>query len=110
MQDLAKLFILGLSLVGLGCWFHYYRRRSRELLNLWAEREGYKLLHCEHRILGRGPFWFSGKTQAIYRVVVLDKAGHVRKGFVRLGDWWRGIMSDKIEAKMDDPEPGLTRA
>ena len=113
MLDLKAVLVAAMIAAAGGIivlWYYHYFRRSRELLARWAEREGYELLHVEHRILGRGPFWFSAKSQAIYRVVVMDRAGHVRKGFVRLGDWWRGVMADRVEARMDDPDPGLTRA
>ncbi|WP_165231969.1 hypothetical protein [Aquisphaera insulae] len=83
----------------------WHFRRSRQILDRWADRNGYEILEAEYRHFFKGPFfWRSSKDQTVYRVTVRDKTG-IHKGWVRCGGWWFGIMTDKAEARWDDPLP-----
>ena len=81
-------------------WFY---SRSRSVLEQWAEENGFELLETDQRHLFRGPFfWTTTKGQSVYRVVVRDSSGRVRRGWVRCGSFWFGLMSSKAMEKWDD--------
>ena len=77
-------------------------RRARDLLEGWAEENGYEILESEQRLFRRGPYFWSGRGQVIYRVSVRDSAGVERLGWVRCGSWFAGVLSDKFEHKWDE--------
>jgi hypothetical protein len=77
--------------------------RSGSLLSEWAAQNGYRIIHEEYRYLRKGPFfWTTSKGQTVYYVVVLDSAGNKRRGWVRCGSWWFGLLSDKVEVRWDE--------
>lgn len=72
--------------------------RSRQLLETWAARERYRIVEQKYRSVRKGPyFWTSSRGQAVYHVVVRDPKGIERRGWVRLGGFWRGLHSDQVE-------------
>ena len=77
--------------------------RSRELLDQWAQREGFQLLAVERRYMRRGPFfWTTSKGQEVFFVQVLDlQSGQVRPAWVRVGGWWRGLLSDQVDVRWE---------
>jgi hypothetical protein len=80
-------------------------RRSRTILERWAERQGYRILRSQRRTLRRGPFFFfTARGQEVFRVTVEDAHGRIRHGFVRCGSFMLGILSDRAEVRWD-PEP-----
>jgi hypothetical protein len=102
--DAAKIIFALAAFVGLGGYFYLFISRSSALLRQWLKENQYQLLRAEPRVLRRGPFWWSSKSQAIYRVEVRDRAGTLRKGWVRLGSWLRGVFSDQVEVRWDDEQ------
>ncbi len=77
-------------------------RRAEALLARLAEENGFRIVEKEERQLRRGPFfWTSSKGQVVYHVTVEDQQGQLRRGFVRLGSWGRGIFSDQAEVRWD---------
>ena len=109
MDSSAGLFmlLLMLSLVAMGSAWHF--RRSRSLLERWAERNGYRIMAAEYRHVLRGPFfWTSSKGQTVYRVTV-EVTGGVRTGWVRCGSWWLGLLSDRAEVRWDEEPTGTTK-
>ena len=78
-------------------------RRSRRMLEGWAGRNGYELLEARRRWVFRGPFWWrTSDQQMVYRIVVQDQAGQVRRGYARVGGWVFGVLTPKIAVKWDD--------
>jgi len=76
--------------------------RSREMLNRWAEDNGYQILSSEYRWLRRGPFfWTSSKGQIIYYVVVRTSDGQTRRGWIRCGSFWCGLLQDRVEERWE---------
>jgi hypothetical protein len=83
--------------------FLWHFTRSDSLLSQWAERNCYTILHQEYRTFFKGPFfWTSGKDQTVYYVVVEDQAGNRRKGWVRCGGFFLGLLSDHVEVRWDE--------
>jgi hypothetical protein len=78
------------------------KNRSTELLTQWAEKQHYQLLEASYRpIIAKGPFWYASRGQSVFRIVVEDEWGQVRKGWVRLGHWLGGLASDEIGVKWE---------
>ena len=95
---LAFFVVLGIAAVVL----YLHITRSQKLLKRWADDNGFESLHVEHRMFRKGPFFWSGRGQTVYRVEVRDEQGVERKGWVRCGSWWAGVFSDKVEVKWDE--------
>ena len=90
-------------LVGFVAFVIYIRmRRARDMLEGWAEENGYEILESEHRLFRKGPYIWSGRGQVVYRVWVRDREGVERLGWVRCGSWWGGDLVDKVESQCDE--------
>jgi hypothetical protein len=77
--------------------------RSNSLLHQWASQNEYRIIRQEYRTFFKGPFfWSSSKGQTVYYVVVEDSDGNRRRGWVRCGGWWFGLLSDHVEVRWDD--------
>lgn len=91
------LVIFAIFMVG----WHF--SRSNSLLHQWAERNGYRVVHQEYRNFFRGPFfWTTTRNQTVYYVTVEDAHGHRRKGWVRCGGWFLGLLSDNVDVAWDE--------
>ena len=79
------------------------RVRRREALFRWASRNGYRLVAFGQPILTEAsPFPFSAsKAQQVFKVQVEDGLGKRRSGWVRLGDAWRGLSSDRADERWE---------
>jgi hypothetical protein len=76
--------------------------RARQILEGWAADKGYQIVSSQFRWLRRGPFfWTSSKGQMVYYVVVRTPHGRTRRGWVRCGGFFWGVMRDKAEAKWE---------
>ena len=96
-QTQIVLIIAGLALlVGLANRWHF--QRAARILGRWAADNGYDLLTIEHRFFRLGPFWWrTSKGQVVYWVVVQDRSGVQRAGYVRVGSWFFGVLSDTAD-------------
>jgi hypothetical protein len=84
---LAIMFIAGTML------FTY--SRAYAILNTWAAQNGYEIIERRQAWLSRGPFfWTSNKNQVVFRVTVRDRYGATRHGWVRVGHWLLGMITD----------------
>lgn len=80
----------------------WHSRRSRRLLERWAERNGYRIIDADYRNVFRGPFfWTMGRGQTVYRVTV-EVQGGLRRGWVRCGSRRLGLFSDQVEVRWDE--------
>ena len=102
--EIGKFVVIVVALVACGGFLYTYISRAEQLVKKWAAENGYRLLLAEHRVFRKGPFMWSGRTQAVYRVVIRDEWGDNRTGWVRFGDWWRGVFADGVEVRWDDDE------
>jgi len=103
-QNLLVLFVFGLSLTVIILTTLWFYKRSETVLKGWAARNGYELLESKINWFNQGPFfWTSSKGQMVYYVRVLDRrTGQTRRGWVRCGSFWLGLMSDKAEVRWDE--------
>jgi hypothetical protein len=89
-------FVLAAVLVAL------YLASYRRILNVWARRNGYTIIHSELRHLLTGPFFLRAvNSQHVYRVTVQDRDGAIQKGWVRCGGFWLGPFSDAADVRWD---------
>lgn len=99
MKFLFIVVIVGLATASM----FWHNSRSRELLEHWAEQNGYFILEAKYASLFRGPFfWTSSKGQTVYRVMVQERNGFTRRDWVRCGSWLWGIWSKQAQASWDD--------
>jgi hypothetical protein len=78
-------------------------QRSSSILENWAASNGYRIVQKEYRNVARGPFfWTTARGQTVYRVVVEDRNGNTRTGWVRCGSWWLGLFSDDMDVRWDE--------
>src|SRR5262245_40079728 len=100
---LQSLFVILLLVVGVILTLVSHFSRSSSLLRSWADQHGLRIIRKEYRTFLRGPFfWTSSKGQTVYRVIVEDKLGNQRSGWVRCGSWWFGLLSSHVEARGDE--------
>src|SRR5262245_36776457 len=104
MEDSPLLLILlvvvavGISIAAL-VWRY---QRADQMIRQWAERNGYELVSAEHCWFWRGPYWFwTSKSQMVYRITVREQYGGERSAYVRLGGWFLGMWSDEVDVTWD---------
>ena len=89
-----------LLLAGYFIWFFW---RSRSMLDQWARKNEFEIIHAKLRWLVQGPFTgLSNKGQTVYRVKVRDHHGHERLGWILCGGIWSGLFSNQIRVEWDD--------
>lgn len=85
--------------IGSLAWTHY---RAMILLRNWATENGYQLLQHEARYLRTGPyFWRRSRNQLVYYVTVLDPQGWRRSAYLRLGNWFFGMLGNQVDVTWD---------
>jgi len=85
------------------CSIAWHFRRSRSLLQRWADENGYEILESQYRNVFKGPgFWASSREQTVYHVKVKDRAGYARSGWVRFGGWFLGLWSGRTEVNWEE--------
>lgn len=82
--------------------FFAHFQRSDSILERWAAEEGVEILSAEYRWLARGPFFWTSNKRSVYRVQVIDRRGRTRRGWVRVGGYWLGLLSDHADVIWDD--------
>jgi hypothetical protein len=103
MSDQALgVFAMVVLVAFVGFTIYVQMRRAQMLLRGWAQGHGYEIVEAEHRLFRKGPYMWSARGQAIYRVRVRDPAGVERQGWVRCGTWWGGVFANKVESRWDE--------
>lgn len=81
----------------------WQRSRSDDLLDAWAEENGFEILERHRSWVARGPFfWTTSEGQTVQRIVARDRAGRVRSGWARCGSFMFGLHSSEIDVRWDD--------
>ena len=105
MNELESLFSLAF-LVGMPVLIvvqlRWNFRRAESRLKKWAEQSGYRIIDRSYRLFCCGPFFWSEKGQAVYRVRIEDREGQQRQGWVRFGSWWWGLWSERVDVLWDE--------
>ena len=94
-QNVLLFIVFGAFFVGL-MLFTY--GRAYAILDSWAAQNGYEIVEKRQAWLNRGPFfWTSNKNQVVFLVIVRDRHGIQRKGWVRVGHWLFGMFFDQAD-------------
>jgi hypothetical protein len=101
-MDSTTVLIIAAVVLFLVAYYAIYISRSRAILRKWARDNNYTLLKTEHRMFRKGPYFLSGRNQAVFRVAVRDETGLKQKGWVRCGNWLGGVFGSAVEAQMDE--------
>ncbi len=82
------------------------RSRSNDIIDQWAQTQGFQVVSREERTFFRGPFfWRAGKNQTVYYVQVRDAQGELRTAWLRCGGMWAGLLSDQVEVEWETGQP-----
>ena len=101
MEAIAPLFFIALFIafvIGVVVW-HY--SRASDILTGWAQSNGYEIVSSDRCWFWRGPFFWSSKSQEVYYVTVRTTDGQFRRGWVRCGGMFLGMLSDEAEVRWD---------
>jgi hypothetical protein len=76
--------------------------RAQSVLEHWAGENGYDILSKERRWFG-GPFWWrKTNDQVVFYVTVRTSEGQIRRGWIRCGSWFLGILSNRADVEWDE--------
>ena len=79
-----------------------HNARGRRILRRWARGYRLRVRHARVRLLRRGPFLTgSSARQVVFRVTFEDRAGGLRRAFVRVGHRWIGTGVRQVSVKWD---------
>ena len=103
MRLLQTIFFVPLVILVVGATLWWSRSQSMTIIRKWAQENGYEVVSAEPRNILRGPFWFrSAKNQTVYYITVRDRAGAMRRGWVRCGSWLLGLLNDAVTVKWEE--------
>ena len=79
-------------------------RKALYLIDSWAQSCTYTIVSCERRYFRTGPFFFgASKYQRVFYLHVKDRDGRERKGWLKVGSYWTGMMnSEEFEVIWDE--------
>jgi hypothetical protein len=96
------VFVVALLLVVVAVSIYTYVARANYLLKKWARDNGFELLSASFRPIRKGPYMWSSRGQAVFRVEARDVEGRTRQGWVRCGRWLTGVYSNQVEHRWDE--------
>jgi acetamidase/formamidase len=98
-QQISALSMMVLLVAGL-LWLQ--NSRADQIVRDWAEATGVELISAEKRYVRTGPFFLNhARGQFVFRITVRDQAGAERAGWIRVGGWLAGMLSDKTKVIWD---------
>ncbi len=81
----------------------YHKNSGSREVEKWATIEGLEILSSEYRWVKRGPYFInSSNQQRIFYVTVRDKAGNIKRCWVKVGGFFFGLLSDKIDISWEN--------
>ena len=102
MHAVQIISVLVLVVLVGGMLARWQLKRADEILCRWAQEEGMEVVSAHKRYFRTGPFFFRhGRGQFVFRITVRDQAGVERTGWLRVGGWLAGVMSDKTKVIWD---------
>ena len=102
LNDPIMLILFAIIMIILGSVVAWSIRKPQSLIERWAARNGYQLLRSKYRAFHKGPYmWDSSGAQTVHYVEVLDETGNRRKGWVRCGGTFLGLLSDELDVKWE---------
>ena len=98
LEITSVILPLGLFVAAVTWWQH---SRANEIVRQWARSSGVELVSAQKRYLRTGPFLLYARGQFVFRVVVREHTGTERSGWLRVGGWLAGVLSNKTEIVWD---------
>jgi hypothetical protein len=75
----------------------------RNTLLSWAKKNDFELSTVKFVIWNKGPFsWTTVTSQGVYYIIVTDKSGNQRRGWVRVSNWLNGNVDSNVEIHWDN--------
>jgi hypothetical protein len=74
--------------------------RSRALVSRWARANGYELVKISMAWFKVSPFLESHRQES-YQIRVRDRRGRERCGWAKVGGYFLGFLSNKVEVELD---------
>jgi hypothetical protein len=75
-------------------------RRCREHIQGWAAVQGLAVASVRRRWFFFGSFFFTtSRSQRVYDVAFVDAGGMVHPALVRVGGWFVGALSDRVDVR-----------
>lgn len=93
------LFVLLLLAVAVVVRWQY--AEANKIVNRWAQRNGFELVSAQIRYWQTGPFIFYANGQLVFRIVIRDQTGMQRSGWVLVGSWHSGVLSNHTKVRWD---------
>jgi hypothetical protein len=94
-----------LWLAGMGWFFFFGWHVAPAALRRWADEENYRIIERKWPGLFDAIFFAKSNGNAVYRVVVRDKAGQCRSGLVRVGGargcFWLSVQRCPVDVRWD---------
>ena len=92
IESISLFVVFPIWLVIMSRFAYFYLHVSSAAIRRWATENDYRII----KLKTAGPFeawgFASGNGQRVYRVVVEDKAAHVKKGLLRVGNpYWNSM-------------------
>ncbi len=79
-------------------------RRVDAILSAWASANHVEIVSRSRGAFRGGPFFFTLSHQVVYLLAVRNQQGLERNCWVRLGSFFGGLLSDKVEAKWEQSD------
>lgn len=110
-KDAVSILVVGpLMIAFFLSIFWWFDRRSKTILNKWADQNGFEIVEKKQRYMfftGPFRFWTNSRNQLIYSFRVRDRDGHERSGWARCGSYFGGVFfSNQIEIRWDETRVG----
>ena len=97
-MEIVAFAVLALSLAAVG--ISWNQARAGRILERWARENCYRILSSRRCWFWQGPFFLrSSDDQAVFKITVADGPGQVRRGWVRCGSFWAGLLSNRAEVR-----------
>jgi hypothetical protein len=107
--SLLLIIIFVLLIVIGGPLYQLSYPRYRLILENWALKSNYQLINfyiLYPPLLALGIFPLLSRSQRVFYIEVVDKAGNKKIGWARGGNYFFGSARDEIEIKWKDPSNG----
>ena len=98
--QIISVFLPIVAIFAVLVWWQHFR--ADEILQKWAQADALTLVSVQKRYLRTGPFFMDqARGQFVFRIVVRDHPGAKRAGWIRVGSWLGGVLSDKTKVIWD---------
>jgi hypothetical protein len=78
-------------------------RLAKYRIKQWAAQKGFNITECKICLKRIGPFSYIGTSgsQSVFKIEAVNSNGEVKKGYVRAGGFFLGLLRKRVEVKWD---------